>query len=339
MIWAAGTARRKIEMLAVLLQRNASRAGAALMAVAFLAIGAACDSSSGSSSARIEPGFGDTQLFSDHREVLVGWQSAGDTSRLQGTLYLPKVAGPHAVMIMHPGSQKWHREPWNPWYSRLADEGIAVLSYDKRGVGRSEGECCPVGDPGFFPLLADDLIGAARALALHPEIDPSRIGLYGFSQGGWVVPIAAASAPGEIAYFLTGSGPAVTLGEELLYSELTGDSQCVPSGLGDEEIERRLDVEGPSLFDPRPYIESVTQSSFWQYCDKDTSIPVARSISILEEIRNVFGTDITIQLFSNCNHTFVINGAMCQINGPRVDWQDPVIAWLRDKQIAAAVGQ
>lgn len=304
---------------------------AGTLAVLMAAIGLAGCGSSDS----VKLGFGDDREYSDHRAVEIGWQSAADSARLSGTLYLPLEPGPYAVMIMHPGSHRWTRDLWNPWFERLNNIGVAVLSYDKRGVGRSEGECCPFQDPGYFPLLAGDLIGAARELAGYPDVDPTRIGLFGFSQGGWVVPIAAAEAPGEIAYLFVGSGPTVTLGEELLYSRLTGDDQCMLTGLSDDEIENELDMAGPSLFDPRPYVEAVTQPVLWQYCNNDTSIPVDRSIRILEEVRAMTGADFTIQRFDDCNHTFVAGGGVCQIDGTHVDWSRPVLDWLIERGIAS----
>ena len=72
----------------------------------------------------------------------------------------------------------------------LVRAGVVVLSYDKRGVGESEGECCP-GDTGHFNLLTADSVGAVQALRRRPEVDPLRVGLVGASQAGWVVPRAA----------------------------------------------------------------------------------------------------------------------------------------------------
>jgi len=283
-----------------------------------------------SSSNPVEIGFGQINSFPDHREIEVGWQSSADTARLSGTLYLPYSVGVYGAMVIHMGSNRWTREPWNAFYASLAGDGIAVLGYDKRGVGRSDGECCPVSDPGYFPLLAGDLVGAVRMLAIHGEIDPNRIGLYGSSQGGWVVPTAAAMAPSEIAFAYLASGPTVSLGEELLYSQLTGDAVCVPTGASEEEIDQQLDMAGPSRFDPRPYLESLTQPVLWQYCENDTSIPVTRSIRILDEIRTAYGSQFQVQLFPNCNHTFVKNGGMCQLDGIRIDWQTPLLQWLRE---------
>lgn len=305
---------------------------ALLVVVGFGVVLSGCSSTSAPS--RMPLGFSEEREFSDHREVDLVWESAADDARLSGSLYLPLDPGPHAVMVLHHGSHRWTREPWNLLYSLYLGHGIAVFSYDKRGVGESEGECCPFRDKGYFELLAGDLIGAARALQDHDAIDPDRVGVYGFSQGGWVAPIAAAEAPDAFALAHIGSGPAVTLGEELLYSKLTGDAACTPSGLSDEEIEAELDAAGPSLFDPVPYIESMPQPGLWQYCEDDTSIPVERSINILEGLRETDGLEATIQLFGNCNHQFVRGGGMCEGEGVRTDWWTPLFSWLEAKGFA-----
>ncbi len=152
----------------------------------------------------------------------------------------------------------WTRSPYANVAGWLALR-VAVLTYDKRGVGQSEGSCCPYTDSGYFPLLAQDVLAGVRRIAQHPDVRADLIGLFGFSQGGWVVPIAAAEAPTEVAFTIVGSGPAVSLGEELLYSQLSGEDRCQASGLPPEDIERALTNAGPSGFDPRSYLERMTR--------------------------------------------------------------------------------
>jgi hypothetical protein len=50
----------------------------------------------------------------------------------------------------------------------LVDAGVEALSYNKRGVGESEGECCP-GDTGHFNLLTADVVGAVQAVRDVPR--------------------------------------------------------------------------------------------------------------------------------------------------------------------------
>jgi len=63
----------------------------------------------------------------------------------------------------------------------LPDVGVGVVTFDRRGEGESTGEA----SRGNFPLQARD------ALAVVEGIGVPVTGLWGFSQGGWVAPMAA----------------------------------------------------------------------------------------------------------------------------------------------------
>ena len=70
---------------------------------------------------------------------------------------------------------------YGAFVATLVDAGIAMFSYDKRGVGESQGSCCP-GDNGHFNLLSADVAGAVAALASRADVRADRIGLMGASQ-------------------------------------------------------------------------------------------------------------------------------------------------------------
>jgi pimeloyl-ACP methyl ester carboxylesterase len=229
---------------------------------------------------------------------------------------------------MHFGSDRWRRATYVGSNLRFwLDNQIAVVTYDKRGVGRSQGVCCPWQDPGYFPLLAQDVIAAGRAARSHPEIDGAQIGAWGFSQGGWIVPLAASDAPGEFAWMILGSGPAVSVGEEVLYSALTGDAQCKPSGMSPEEIERRLDEAGASGFDPRPILAGLVTPGFWIYGELDTSLPARRSVAVLENLR-ALGRDFSVTVLPRLNHEWILDGQMCQSSGPGGVDGSIIASWL-----------
>jgi uncharacterized protein len=298
-----------------------ARAAVPLVAALASFLGSSC----GTPTEPHSPGFGEERVYETHRELDVWWNSEGAV--LAGTLHLPLAPGPYPAVVFHFGSTEWTRAPFDGTGIPLwVAHGIAVLSYDKRGVGESQGTCCPWKDPDYFPLLANDLVTAARMIRTLADIDAARVGLFGFSQGGWVVPTAAAAATGEIAFTIIGSGPAVPLSEELLYSGLTGDDQCTPTGLSEDEIERRLDEATPSGFDPAPYLERMEAPGLWVYGDRDTSIPVNRSIANLERIASDFGKDFTIVVLP-VNHEWIVNGAMCQSTGETID-PDVLFDWL-----------
>jgi dipeptidyl aminopeptidase/acylaminoacyl peptidase len=69
----------------------------------------------------------------------------------------------------------------------LVKAGFHVLLFDFRAHGDSEGF-----RTSFGYLEQRDLEGALRFLKARPEVDPERIGAYGFSMGGSVAILAAA---------------------------------------------------------------------------------------------------------------------------------------------------
>jgi alpha-beta hydrolase superfamily lysophospholipase len=68
----------------------------------------------------------------------------------------------------------------------LSAAGYAVLTYDFRGHGQSEGHLDP-------PSAATDLETALAYLRSHPQVDPERIGLVGASMGGMASVIVGAA--------------------------------------------------------------------------------------------------------------------------------------------------
>ena len=114
--------------------------------------------------------------------------------------------------------------------------GVAVLAYDKRGVGQSSGSY-----PGESPtvhaidVLARDAAAAVRFLAAQPDVDRSRVGLAGHSQAG-LDHAARGLARAAGRFLIAFSGPAVTADENDLFQDLAGEGER-PSALTDDEID------------------------------------------------------------------------------------------------------
>jgi pimeloyl-ACP methyl ester carboxylesterase len=173
--------------------------------------------------------FGRQVVVADHAEADVHFRCVGAV--LAGTLYLPKGAGPFGAVVYVHGSGETPRWRWNvPWVRMTVRAGIAFLSYDKRGVGESQGKCCP-GDHSHFNLLAADADGAVNAMRKAPEIDPTRIGFLGTSEAGWVVPLALVRSPQRAAFTALADSPAVTTHEEEQWSKLAGEDSDNPPPL------------------------------------------------------------------------------------------------------------
>ena len=134
--------------------------------------------------------------------------------RLAGTLWRPAgevVAG----VLMHPGSGPSDRDNdvlFPPIREHLLREGVAVCSFDKRGVGGSAGSWLDAG----IAEQADDLLAALAVFAANSPRDLP-LGLFGHSQGGWVV-VEAAGRGAPVAFAITNSGPGVSPARQERYS-------------------------------------------------------------------------------------------------------------------------
>ena len=130
---------------------------------------------------------------------------SGDGATLSGTLLLPPGDGPHPGVVLAHGSGPAERTSLLGMARAdlLLRHGIAVLLYDKRGVGGSSGDWQHAG----IEDLASDAAAGVALLRQHPRIRRGAVGLFGHSQAGWVIPAAAALAPGaDFLIILSGGG-------------------------------------------------------------------------------------------------------------------------------------
>jgi pimeloyl-ACP methyl ester carboxylesterase len=158
----------------------------------------------------------------------------GDVS-LAGSLFLPPVKAT-ATMLMHPGSGPSDRDNdvyFPPIREHLLEAGVAVCSFDKRGVGGSTGRWQDAG----IIAQADDLLACAATLLSDPGV-PRPLGLFGHSQGGWVVVEAAGRNP-PIAFVVASSGPGVTPAEQERYSHRT---YLANNGVTESEMHEALEL-------------------------------------------------------------------------------------------------
>jgi pimeloyl-ACP methyl ester carboxylesterase len=237
------------------------------------------------------------RIATDHREVDVRFTC--EQASQAATIYLPTGPGPHPGLVWVHGAGTASRLTWGgPLLPGLVGAGIAVLSYDKRGVGQSEGECCP-GDTGHFNLLTADVVGAISVLRARTDIDPNRVGLAGASQAGWIAPRAANQA--HAAFVALASAPAVPERVANLYEQLSAGAE---GRLSQTEISRRLREADDKGFDPLPDLRRMTMPSLWLFGGADVRTPVPESVAVLKTLQSQ-GHDITIQTYPGAGHGLV----------------------------------
>jgi uncharacterized protein len=166
---------------------------------------------------------------------------ASGPNELYGILTLPTSVGPHPAIVLISGSVNPETGTRDGVFSglhiqhaaRLASERFAVLRYDPPGVGRSKGAL------GFESLdsRSKEAVAAAKYLRSRPDIRPDRVGLWGVSQGGWVISMAAAEAPQEIAFIISASGSGVSVAEEQVYGV---EAQTRATGVPEEDVAKAV---------------------------------------------------------------------------------------------------
>jgi uncharacterized protein len=254
----------------------------------------------------------------DVRQFDVRFRSGKAT--LAGTLTIPPGAGPHPGVVYVSGSGDTLREEAQWLQGLFVSRGIAVLAYDKRGIGQSGGTYTgSLASDDTIRTLAGDAAAAARFLAAQKGIDSKRVGFYGLSQGGWIIPQAAVRANGAVSWAVIESGPTVTQGESDNFASLAATLPIA-------EAERQARTQGPSGYDPQPWIRKLDIPVLWLYAGRDRAQPAGTSMQLLKTLSA--GHDFTTVLFPSAPHPLFDQSGFPPELFPRV------ADWLRGHQLA-----
>jgi hypothetical protein len=214
------------------------------------------------------------------------------------------------------------------------DMGFAVLTFDKRGVGGSSGTYEPfkVADsPRVFQSLAMDVTHSVRWLAEQPGIDESRIGLFGGSQAGWIMPLAASQEP-RVSFILTLSGVSITAGQEDIHGSYLdavakrGERRTWAQVYAADQL--ALEYTGDPGYDPAPVLESITTPTLWIWGLYDQELPTIPSIDRVGELIKEGKTNNYVHILPYARHSplHVFTGELYHI-APIME------AWLRDRGV------
>lgn len=258
-----------------------------------------------------------------------------DGTELTGLLTLPATPGPHpAIMSLH-GSEAGTKDNFGSQQMSafMASQGIVTLTYDKRGVGESKGVYVEAATEKNLSLIAQDAIAGVEYLKSRPEVKADRIGLTGFSQAGWVIPIAASESK-DVAYFIILSGPVTSVGHEDLFSTYTNDGDSA-NNYSQEVIAKRLADTPHSGFDSTPIIATLDQPGLWIWGDQDKSLPSFESENNLKEIIALGKSNFTSVMLPNADHNLqqTSQGLFNEIPyaaGYQEDFYRTIVEWLNE---------
>jgi dipeptidyl aminopeptidase/acylaminoacyl peptidase len=262
-------------------------------------------------------------------------------------------------MILISGSGRDNRDAapeWMPGYQpfwQIADaltrRGIAVLRIDDRGVGLSTGEFAKATIVDF----ADDAKSALAFLRSRPDIDGSRIGILGHSEGGVVAVMVAAEDPSVRALALLAS-PGTNLrsvvADQLRYW-LERDPS-IPFGNRERILVQQLarwDVfadANPRLkfsrtYDPVEAAKRISAPVLILQGAADRQVPPKHAEKLAEALREGGNPDVTLRILPSVDHLFLQDrsgnpGGYSQLTSRRIPGSvlDELAAWARQRLVA-----
>ena len=154
---------------------------------------------------------------------------------LFAVLTLPSGPGPNpAIVIVRGSGQDGVSSRYYADHARaFAEDGYAALRYDPPGVGRSTGTSTYQ----TLQTRMDEVMAAVGSLQSRPDIALDQVGLWGESQGGWVIAMAAADYPEDVAFIISVSGSGVSVAEQQIYN-IEAESRA--AGLSEHDIAKAV---------------------------------------------------------------------------------------------------
>jgi dipeptidyl aminopeptidase/acylaminoacyl peptidase len=244
--------------------------------------------------------------------------------RLSGTLTLPRSRGdrvPAIVTITGSGPEDRDEEsgalkgyrPFRELADTLGRRGIAVLRLDDRGVNGSDVGPQTVTSKDF----ADDIRAGVAYLRTRSEIDATRIGLVGHSEGAIIAPMVAQS-DGQLRAIVLMAGSA-SPGRDILLSQqhyivdtvsrLTGAARTAALA----RYQRATDSLANAMpwmkffleFEPASIARQVETPVLILQGESDHQVPASEAQKLAVNFRAAGNRSVTVRLFPETNHLFI----------------------------------
>ena len=241
---------------------------------------------------------------------------------LGGTLTIPRnVTGPVPAIVTITGSGQEDRDEYIPVaggyrpFRQVADtlgrRGIAVLRLDDRMVGASGGALGTTAD------YADDIRAGLAYLRTRKEIDATRLGLVGHSEGGIIAPMVAATDASLKGIVLL-AGPAYR-GDTIIRFQLRNNvnhDAAVPASAKDSVFRAQFAAFEKAAqesawtkffltYDPIPTARRVKVPTLVLQGQTDQQVTPEQAEKLGAAMRAGGNKDVSVRVFPEMNHLFV----------------------------------
>lgn len=227
---------------------------------------------------------------------------ANGAQQLRGTVVAPEGGGSRPGVVLVAGAGPRKRWSYREEAEAFARAGIVTLVYDKRAsYSRATSN---------YTDLADDAIAGVAHLRTRTGVDPSRVGVWGHSEGGWVAPLAASRST-SVAFVVTAGASALPSDQTQLWSNRTflsdaGVTRALhdPIGVNLSRMLIAAGMFGDVAFDPVATLVRVRQPVLAVFGEFDRSTPPGESLTLFERALRSGGNDhYTLRVIRNADHS------------------------------------
>lgn len=225
------------------------------------------------------------------------FQSQVENGTIEGELFLPEGSGSFPLVIVVPGSGLGTRQESEPFAQIFNGMGYATYVYDKRGIGGSTGSYPEEDSDGteFLTARAEDVLAIIETMRQHRDIDISKVGLIGSSQGTWVSSIVYERSE-DVAIMIMTNGGAIPTQYEFFYDTLLQNNPDFTVEKGHEELSK---YNGEAGFDPRPTFSQMNVPVLFILGGQDRSHPTLWEQAFISDLGK---PNFEIHFYPNANH-------------------------------------
>ena len=219
---------------------------------------------------------------------------------LNATFFIPRDGESFPGLVLVGGAGVNQREDMISYAEDLVSQGIACLIYDRRpGVTLSRVS---------FEELSRDALAAYRVLVVQPKIDSERSGLWGHSQGAWVISLAGATSD-EPAFLISVSGSGFPSDQTQMWSNRTHlKAKRISTRLIEQlgiNLSRMLisaGIYGDTSVDPAEVLPQIRQPLLGLFAEYDRSNPAQQSMAVYQSALLQTNQDYWLKVVPKANH-------------------------------------
>jgi dienelactone hydrolase len=187
-----------------------------------------------------------------------------------------------------------------------------------------------------YTAMANDYLRSVELLRRMPGVDPDRVGVYGESEGAWVVPVMAADNP-AVAFTILVAAPIVPPRQQMAFAV---DSYLRNTGVPVEilrAVPRFVGMEFPGGgfeyldFDPQPFQQRLRQPLLIVFGTGDAAMPTVQGArQVIDDLRIAGNPDWTVRYYQGANHGIKIDNELVP------DFARDLAAWIQGLPETAA---